>query len=192
MQGYRMPFVREAGGGTWEIVSAHVRSEPWPFLPRRPNYESFVDICRGGYLSERAFAACHWLLARAQRVCTGNGVRLIVMTVPDLSRLHAPLYARVASRHTKGASFDQSIVDRRIAGSAKALGPEFVALRDVLGQEHYLEHDLHWNAAGHRIVAGVIRELLSAPVQVATPDAPSDTESVPAKAGRPAPAHARA
>ena len=35
LHGYRRPFVREARpDGGWEIVTDHVRSEPWPISPR--------------------------------------------------------------------------------------------------------------------------------------------------------------
>lgn len=158
MKGYRTPFVRESDTGGWEIVTEHVRREPWAFPLRRPNTEYFIEICRPSYLSQRVFSACAFLLERAAAVCQKHGARLTVMTIPDLSAMNQRIYAGLLE-DSGIEDYDPDLPDRRIGQLAERLAVPFLALKDHLEPEDYLTEDVHWNARGHRHVAAVLRDL---------------------------------
>ncbi|MGH7504202.1 MAG: hypothetical protein ACRELX_01055, partial [Longimicrobiales bacterium] len=159
MEGYRTPFVRATGDGGWQMVTRHVRREPWPFPSRRPGYEMFVDICRPTFLSERAFSACGFLVGRARDSCRGAGAELVVATVPELSPFSLALHARVLAAGNTATGYDPGLPDRRIGELCRGLGVRFLPLAERLRTSDYLEHDVHWNRRGHRRVAAMLREL---------------------------------
>lgn len=160
MSRYRAPFVREVDGG-WEIVTRHVSTDEWPFPSRRPNYETYVDICSPGTLaSRRSFAACSWLLARGKQTCEEANARLAVVSVPDLSDLVRGQIRGVLQENPGAAErFEADYADRRIGEICSELDLPFVALSDHLTGRDYRRRDVHWNRRGNRRVAAVLAEL---------------------------------
>jgi hypothetical protein len=161
--GYRMPFVRTAphGRGDWEIVTHHVRPDPWPIRPSRRYYDILAEICSGGYLSERAFAACEFLIGRARDVCAEAGSRLVVVGIPDPTQLDPREASRLAARSPRPEAFDPALPDHRLHEICHALDVPFVTMRDYLSRSDYKRNDCHWNERGHRRVArllGVLHE----------------------------------
>lgn len=160
MDRYRSPFVREDGDG-WEVVTGHVSREEWPFPTRRPNYETYVDICcPGSRASRRAFSACAWLLGRGKEVCREAGARLAVVSVPDLSDLVQGQIRGVLEEDARAAErYEPRHADRRIGEICSDLELPFVALADHLTAEDYRRRDVHWNRRGNRRVARVLADL---------------------------------
>jgi hypothetical protein len=161
MEGYRAPFVRVGRDGGCEVMTKHVRPDPWPF-PRQQGMDEYIDICLPGAASERAFAACEFLLGRARRACDSAGASLVVMTIPELSPAAREALAVALEPRSDRERFDEELPERRLAEICEELGIPLVALRDHLGPEHYLERDFHWNPAGHRRVAEVLASLARA------------------------------
>lgn len=155
---YRMPFVRQVGGG-WEVVTSHVSAARWTTSRRRDYYQVLAEICSPTTLSERAFSACDYLLERGQDVCVQAGARLAVVTVPEPAQVTPHLARRLAERAPRAESFDPRIPDQRIGGTCRQLGVPFLALGDHLDAGHYKSQDVHWNPRGHRRVAEVIEQL---------------------------------
>ena len=159
----RAPFVRETGvDGDWEIVTQHVTSARWPYLPARYrdiNYERLTRCFCDTLVAKRAISACRYLIACGQAECGKVGARLAVMTIPD-PKLLTPTGIRVAfGGDVSDPTFDADMPDRVIGAACGALGIPFVAGKSFLSIEHYLTSDDHWNAEGHRRVANMLIEL---------------------------------
>jgi hypothetical protein len=157
MDGYRTPFVRQTATGDWEVVSSHVSPEPWSCSAGRHaarRQPLAPALHRSNYLSERAYAACGWLIAQGHELCRSAGAELVVMTVPSPFALD--------SKRTAREDVDPDYPDRRIGAACEALGIPFVPLKHYLGAGDYLDHDDHWNDRGHVKVADVIVSLFRA------------------------------
>ncbi len=168
---YRMPFVRQVAGTTsWEIVTSHVREEPWPFPTQRRYHERLAEICCPTFLSQRAFAAVRHLAERGREVCREVGADLAIIGIPDITQINAEGIRRLEGLAPAGHRPDVSLPDRRLREICAQLGLPFVALRDHLGPEDHLQGDCHWSRGGHRKVAALLaglhaeHEVSSAPV----------------------------
>jgi hypothetical protein len=171
MDGYRTPFVRQKNDGDWEIVSSHLSQEPWSCSAGRHaarRQKLAPTLHRSNYLSERAYAACGWLIARGQELCRSAGADLVVVTVPSPFALD--------SRRTAREDVDPDYPDRRIGAVCEALGIRFVPLKQHLGPADYLDHDDHWNERGHVKVAKVIISLFRARTVTNPPPIPDRLE----------------
>lgn len=160
--GNRSPFVRERRDdrGGWEIVTHHLDPTKWPFPNRRPNYETYVEICTPSLLSRRVFAACEYLIEQGRDVCDRVGARLTVMTVPDLSDLVRDQVRGVVSEMLEPETFDPELPDRRIAEICARLDVPFVPLADHLTPGDYQTDDVHWNRRGHQRFARLLERLV--------------------------------
>lgn len=165
MRHYRMPFVRERNGcGQWEIVTWHVRPEPWPFAaPFRPvgqvYYERLAELCSPTYLAQRAYAACAFLLRQGRDCCQAAGARLAVVTIPDVIQLHPQGIARLKRLSPEPEQCDPDYPDQRLRQICDDLEIPFVALKDHLTLAHHKKHDSHWNARGHWQVSRILTDL---------------------------------
>lgn len=158
MESYRTPFVRETTNGSWEIVTAHVNPEPWPFRLRRTNAQGFLQICRPSLLGTRAYKACAYLIEEAMHLCRAAGARLVIVTIPDLSPMQTKKFAQLLA-DAAIKEFDPTLPDERIAEICARFDLPFVPLADVLDVGDYLVNDVHWNARGHRRVAQALRDI---------------------------------
>lgn len=164
---YRAPFARrDPATGEWEITTWHVSPDRWPFPPKRTNYENFVEICTGGFLADRAFSACEFLVREGRDACAAAGARLVVATIPDLSPSVTVQFADIASRRGLEGAFDPGLPDRRLGEICERLGVEFVPLAEHMTERDYLRADCHWSPRGHRTLAEVVRALDGADVAV--------------------------
>lgn len=90
-----------------------------------------------------------------------HGVKLTVAIVPSISQVYPELWAQFAAARKKGngSPLDQENPNRRITAWCEANGVPVVDLLPALreaGQQNsflYFPYNLHWTAAGHRIVA---------------------------------------
>ena len=157
---YRMPFLRQVAGTTsWEIVTSHVREEPWPFPTYRRYHERLAEICCPTYLSQRVFAAFRHLAERGREVCREVGADLAIIGIPEITQITADGVLRLEGLAPTGQQLDVSLPDRRLRQICAQLGLPFVALRDHLGPEDHQHDDCHWNRRGHRKVAALIAQL---------------------------------
>ena len=160
MSRYRAPFVRQnAGTGSWEVVTSHIRPEAWPFPSRRTSYENFVEICTDGFLAQRAFSACEFLIGQGRETCTAVGARLLVATVPDLAPVVTRQFDAIAARRGIAEAIDLDLPDRRLAEICRRLDVRFVPLATHLEESDYLKTDGHWSPRGHRRFGELIRSL---------------------------------
>ena len=164
MQNYRTPFVRRINGdGEWEIVTDHIRPEPWHY-----NFEHDFKRTRDARgigtfgstsLSSRAYSACEFLFGRAKKVCRESGVGLTIVSIPSMSQLDTDAWNRWASNIGDPQLFDAALPDRRLLEMCQELGLPFVAGRDHLKYSDYIHEDGHWNKSGHRQVAKLLAKL---------------------------------
>lgn len=158
---YRMPFVRrEAATGRWEVATSHVSSERWPFRSPRSYRERLAEICcPTTFLSQRVFSACDYLISEARDVCLSAGAELAVVSIPMSLQLSREGVAKLTELAPDRERFDVNLPDERLAALCARLGVPFVALRDHLDRQHYLDRDIHWTKAGHRRVGSVLAQL---------------------------------
>lgn len=157
---YRAPFVRQRPGSKeWEITADHVDPARWTITSREGSLDSLIEICSGGYASHRVFAAADYLVGRAHEACASAGARLVLMTIPELSPVARRYLARNVPASGREARFDEGLPDRLFGEICDRHGVRFVALKDHLASEDYLENDFHWNPRGHRRVAALIDRL---------------------------------
>jgi hypothetical protein len=186
MEGYRTPFLRKnTRSGEWEIVTSHVDASPWPSGLRYYNaifMEQFASMFAAGPAADRLYDACQYLFKEAHRTIDEAGGRLVVLSVPSRRQLSAAGWNEIKTFLHDPASFDAELPDKRLHGICQKLGIPFVAGKEHLDLDDYLENDPHWNAKGHRRIANLLREMqqsfgLSAaanPAAFASPD--SDLE----------------
>jgi hypothetical protein len=176
MCGYRMPFVREVNGaGEWELIASHISPAKW-FTPtglRQRDYaKQLAELCSPGFLSQRAYSACEFLIGKGRDLCDSVGAQLIVLTVPDPALL-TPHGRRAVLRQGRvdPARFDPDYPDRRIATICEALHVPFIATKRHVGIQCHNRYDCHWNREGHRRIADLltrIYEQCAAPAPVTT------------------------
>ncbi len=160
---YRTPFVRSRHDGTgWEIVTEHVRAEPWPFDPHSWYSNRIGEVCSPTFRAERAFSACDFLIERARRSCESAGARLAVVGVPEVQLLDPVRRERYRRRAPDPARFDPGLPDRRLREICERQGVLFVALSEVLEVQDHLLNDCHWTPRGHLRVARVLERLYGA------------------------------
>jgi hypothetical protein len=158
MRQYRAPFVRRDEHG-WHIEDRHLSASPWTCsdLDRR---RLFARFCVPGPLADRAYDAADYLIARAHASCQHAGARLVIVTVPHVSQLTLRGERELAVASGDPDRCDAGLPDRRLAQSCRRHGLLMVAGREHLGPGDYKRREgIHWNARGHRRVAGLISSL---------------------------------
>jgi hypothetical protein len=153
---YRAPFVRSgAPDGKWEVVTEHVRAEPWPFQSPSPGwgYDRTAEPCCDSFQSQRAYSAARFLLERGQRVCHEAGATLVVAGIPDVETLDRARLTRLRKRASDPESFDPGLPDLRMTEICDGLGAPFLPLSTILTVHDHLPNDCHWTPSGHARVS---------------------------------------
>jgi hypothetical protein len=168
LRGYRKPFVRQNRAGEWEIVRTHVCREAWPIVTKQRlegahHWPKLAELCRPGYLSERAYAACEYLIREGQRLLAQSGAELVVMTVPDMLQLSSHGHQQLLKMSVVRDKFDPAYPDTQLYGICRSLGVEFLSGQSFLDVSCYKVNDCHWNARGHRKVAQALAGLMPSP-----------------------------
>src|SRR5581483_9426863 len=151
MNGYRMPFVAQTARGDWRIVTEHVQAERWSCSVGKPRNHYVDRLFSPGFMAERAFSACEFLIERGQATCRAVSAELVVVTIP-----HPTLLRGATCRAPK---IDGGYPDRRMQAICEKFHVPIVALRDVLDPTDYNPDDEHWNEQGHRKVAKLLGRL---------------------------------
>lgn len=157
--GYRMPFLKENPGDSWEIVSGHVSPEPWRFrspAEREDPRRLFAELCTPSCYSDRVFAAADHLIGEAAKLCEGAEAKLIVFSIPISKQVKDP--TGLAELGHRPDRVDPEMPDRRLGASCERRGIPFVPLYPHLRRAHYWKGDIHWNRSGHRAVARILSE----------------------------------
>lgn len=182
---YRTPFVRfQPSSETWEVVTSHVRDEPWPFRARAQGWgyeDKVAEVCCRSHQADRAFSACEFLLLRARDLCREAGGRLAVVGIPDVQTLDAAELPRLRTRASHSDSFDPSLPDRRLSEICDRAEVPFVALSRILDVHHHLPNDCHWTPQGHAIVAQVLEDLYGAEMRGKTLDTEAERSGLAAR-----------
>ena len=186
LRGYRRPFVREARqNGGWEIVTHHVRAEPWPIRPRARRGDihmaTLAELCSDTFLAQRAYGACDCLLRQGRDVCMAAGARLAVLSIPDRHQLSDEGRAHLKGFLPPHRYFDTDLPERHLASLCDAAGVPFVRGSDFLDVSCYYTEDCHWNAEGHRRIAERLTELYTSSVANAMTNTAALTIPAPAQ-----------
>jgi hypothetical protein len=181
---YRMPFVRSAGAGQWEIVTSHVGPEPWP-CPYRPEItaaEKLAAVFGDNPLSERVYAAAEHLIREGRDLCQRAGAELAVFTIPWAIQLDARAWEGKRRESADGASLDRLRPDRRLKEICSRLEVPLVAAREHMRLRHHIPDDGHWNESGHRRVAALLARLYRD--RIRAPEAIAETGTAIARRAR--------
>jgi hypothetical protein len=176
---YRQPFVREARDGSWEVVTCHVSRAPWTASAKWPYYRRLAELCQPGFLADRVYSACEFLISEGLKACDSVGANLTVMTIPDRAQLGSATRPwHLSAAHAMGAA-DPGYPDDRIGAICENAGAAFIPLRSVMNRDDYQRYDLHWSPAGNRKIAGILAGLPGRVRQTAIPrrSAPERTTS---------------
>lgn len=164
MDGYRTPFLRRAEeSGQWRIHRDHLDPRPWTFPTRLRAHELFMEIATGAHLGRRAFDAAEHLVGEARDVLESAGARLVVVSVPDLSRLSKRWMKDAVTARPDLADWDPALPDRELADICRRLGVAFLPLASRLSESDYRDFDVHWNEEGSRKVGAIIAQLHTDP-----------------------------
>lgn len=173
MSGYRTPFVRWSETHTrWEIVAHHVNPSPWSCSAGRQGVLRFrfdQGFGASGFLSDRAYSACGFLISQGRDITRRAGADLVVATIPTPRQLECD-QASASEEGTGG--FDPEYPDEQIGAICERLQVRFVPLKPYLNRADYKRRDEHWNEKGHQKVAEVLAALHRDHVQRAGNDEP--------------------
>jgi hypothetical protein len=160
LRGYRKPFVaKDRKTGSWQVVTSHVRSEPWRHTLPVNGMEVFAHLCAQSPIADYYYDACDWLVGQAVEVCREHDASLVIMTIPNVNQLSADGNRRLLAYGVNPESFDPAYPDRRIGEICKKQGVPFVPLMPRFVPSDYKEYErFHWNPSGHRKAAAAILE----------------------------------
>ena len=165
MRHYRMPFMRKTNGTRgWEIVTSHLSPQAWSFTSEHRDigekyYEKLAELCSETFLSQRAYAACAFLIGQAKVLCEEVGAQLSVVGIPDIVQFSAQGVTRLQALVPESQCVDPNYPDKQIRQICDGLDVPFVSLKDHLNICDHKKYDVHWNEKGHRKVAGVLMQM---------------------------------
>jgi hypothetical protein len=134
---------------------------------------SRVFHTRDGLL-DATFPLAQVHLAQIKSICDAHGMDLMVVLIPDEMQVDPALQAEVVAASGGAAGeFDFERPNRRLREDLERRGVRYVDLLpgfQAAGRQRrlYRPRDTHWNIAGNRLAAGLIRDALRrAPLLVA-------------------------
>jgi hypothetical protein len=110
-------------------------------------------------LSERAYAACDFIIQEGKKVCEQAGADLVVMTIPNAHQLSEHGQKKLLALAGDEKTFDPELPDKRIGETCRNLQIPFIAAGTFLDAADYKVLDPHWNKRGHRRVAQALVRL---------------------------------
>lgn len=155
MNRYRSPFLRQAGeGGDWEVVTHHVRPEPWRVSAGKGSQRERIDqaLHEVGPFSDRAFSACEALVTQAASCLRAVDAELMLLTIPS-----ARLVAGKQSGGERRTVESSRVPDDALSKIGGVAGVHVVHASRFLTKRHFRPTDAHWNEDGHERIAQEIR-----------------------------------
>ncbi|HWO43255.1 MAG TPA: hypothetical protein VNO43_15740 [Candidatus Eisenbacteria bacterium] len=158
---YTTPFVRSVNGtGEWEIVTEHVSAKRLLLSPEAsPYYPMLAKFCQPGFFSDRAYAACNYLIREGSALCRRAGSRLVVLTIPNKYQLTQRGLELLASYANGGPTIDPDLPDRSIEAICRRWDVPFIAGKKYLTFSDYKPDDTHWNKQGNTRIAELLARL---------------------------------
>jgi hypothetical protein len=158
MRHYRTPFVREAENVSgWEIVTSHLSAKKWSYSSgrQRIHLQALAAVYSPTFLSQRASAACEFLIKEGNDICNLAGAQLLILTIPCPYTLSQSGLKYFPNPQV----IDPELPDREIREICRKWRVPLVAGKDFLSEHDYKGHDDHWNERGHRRVAQALERL---------------------------------
>lgn len=116
---------------------------------------------------EQAWSLTETILDQFQSEVRANGAELTLFYVPTVAAASAESWRQTQQLYGMAeGEWDIALVERRLAAACARLGIPLISATETLrtrmaaGEELYFTADGHWNAAGHRAVAEILRENL--------------------------------
>lgn len=165
MLGYRCPFIRQSRDtGEWEIMTTHLSPDSWTCSKgaqtlRKGRYPLVEGLHTDTALSQRAYQACEVLIRQGQQVCSKEGARLVVMSIPSPFTLDAEQLGRARDTYQFLHGLDADYPDHRLREICTRSGVSFVPLKDYLDLDDYKPLHDHWTERGHRRVAKALHDV---------------------------------
>jgi hypothetical protein len=158
---YKTPFVRSRNGGDdWEIVTSHLSPDRWQLsLVKSPYLRMLAKFCTSGFESQRAFAACDFLIGEGYSICRQAEAQLAVITIPNKNQLSQAGLKLLMRQLQDGDGFDPDLPDRAISDICRKHGIKFLAGKEYLEAGNYKDNDTHWNEQGNRRMAELVEHL---------------------------------
>ena len=165
MNAYRTPFVRQTGAKAgWEIVTDHVNSRPWHASKGRHQGTGktiLAALHTPGWLSDRAFSACEFLLREARETCADAGASLVVLAIPDVRYLGQPAGRKAPEAVQAASAPNSSVPDGKLREICEMLSVPLVLGSAHFTRRHFRPTDPHWNGQGHERAASLIADIYS-------------------------------
>jgi hypothetical protein len=111
----------------------------------------------------RSFDAAVDSLKQIQDICNKNGIKLVVVIIPDEMQVNPPLETDVKRQlSVKEGKWDITLPNARLAKKLNDMGVDYLDLYPILlkkSQEGplYRPRDSHWNIAGNQFAANIIQ-----------------------------------
>jgi hypothetical protein len=117
-------------------------------------------LCITGPLSDRAYAACDYLIQRAALSCGRVGAQLAVVTIPHVYQLTQTGLATLGALSGDPARCDGDLPDRRLAESCRRFGVPMVVGKECFTRADYKQREgIHWNRRGHARMSALLERL---------------------------------
>ena len=99
------------------------------------------------------------LIQQGKRICSKEGVRLVVMSIPSPFALDAEQLGRARDTYQFLHGLDADYPDHRLREICTRSGVSFVPLKDYLDIDDYKPLHDHWTERGHRRVAKALHDV---------------------------------
>ena len=102
-------------------------------------------------------------LAKIQEICNKNGIKLVVLIIPDEVQINPQLQSEVRQQlATEGKGWNTTQPNEKLAEKIKAMNIDYLDLYPYFSEEAhkrqlYRPRDTHWNIAGNQFAATIIK-----------------------------------
>jgi len=166
LEHYRTPFVRQnTDSGRWEIVDRHVRQAAWPFNAKNRDVryrEKHVATFGNGFLSDRVYGACEFLVKHGRDICRKASASLVILTIPTPSQMWSQKkWENEMAKYGDPRNFDPQFPDRKLKGICLGFNVPLISAKENLALSDLIPMDAHWNEKGNAKIGKLIQKLFS-------------------------------